>query len=69
MPNKKLKVASLFCGCGGSDLGMIGGFQFLNNYYSELNFEIVYAVDFDKWAVCYHLYDRCAFPNLAVEHV
>ncbi len=51
MPNKKLKVASLFCGCGGSDLGMIGGFQFLNNYYSELNFEIVYAVDFDKWAV------------------
>ena len=51
MPNKKLKVASLFCGCGGSDLGMIGGFQFLNNYYSELNFEIVYAVDFDKLAV------------------
>ena len=51
MPNKKLKVASLFCGCGGSDLGMIGGFQFLNKKYSKLNFEIVYAIDFDKWAV------------------
>ena len=51
MPNNKLKVASLFCGCGGSDLGMIGGFQFLNKQYSKLNFEIVYAIDFDKWAV------------------
>lgn len=51
MPNKKLKVASLFCGCGGSDLGMIGGFQFLGREYPLLDFEIVYAIDFDKWAV------------------
>ena len=51
MPNKKLKVASLFCGCGGSDLGMIGGFTFLKKRYKRLNFDIVYAVDFDKWAV------------------
>lgn len=48
---KRLKVASLFCGCGGSDLGMIGGFKFLNKRYKKLNFDIVYAVDFDKWAV------------------
>lgn len=47
----KLKVASLFCGCGGSDLGMIGDFTYLNKYYNALNFEIVYAVDFDKYAV------------------
>ena len=26
----KLKVASLFCGCGGMDLGVLGGFSFLN---------------------------------------
>lgn len=51
MSSRKLKVASLFCGCGGSDLGMVGGFQFLNKNYSKLNFEIVYAVDLDKWAV------------------
>lgn len=51
MLNKKLKVASLFCGCGGSDLGMIGGFQFLKKKYCTLDFEIVYAIDFDKWAV------------------
>lgn len=51
MPNNKLKVASLFCGCGGSDLGMVGGFKYLGKEYAELPFEIVYAVDFDHWAV------------------
>ena len=47
----KLKVASLFCGCGGSDLGMIGGFEYLGKKYKSLDFEIVYAVDFDPKAV------------------
>lgn len=51
MSNNKLKVASLFCGCGGSDLGLIGGFKYLKKDYEELPFEIVYALDFDKWAV------------------
>lgn len=46
-----LKVASLFCGCGGSDLGLIGGFTYLGKKYGKLPFEIVYAVDFDKYAV------------------
>ena len=45
------KVASLFCGCGGSDLGLIGGFDYLGKNYQKLDFEIVYALDFDKWAV------------------
>lgn len=45
------KVASLFCGCGGSDLGMLGDFTFLGKKYSKLDFEIVYAVDFDNYAV------------------
>lgn len=51
MKNRNFKVASLFCGCGGSDLGMIGNFQYLNKQYQKLNFDIVYAVDCDKWAV------------------
>lgn len=51
MPNNKLKVASLFCGCGGSDLGMVGGFNYLGKRYEELPFDIVYAVDIDKWAI------------------
>lgn len=46
-----LKVASLFCGCGGSDLGLLGGFTYLGHHYPRLAFDIVYAVDFDKHAV------------------
>ncbi|MEG9546063.1 DNA (cytosine-5-)-methyltransferase [Mannheimia sp. HC-2023] len=48
---KKLKVASFFCGCGGSDLGIIGDFNYLDKHYSALPFEITYALDFDKFAV------------------
>lgn len=46
-----LTVASLFCGCGGSDLGMLGGFDFLNRHYDALPFNIVYAADADQAAV------------------
>lgn len=35
----------MFCGCGGSDLGMIGGFSYLGKRYKALPFNIVYAVD------------------------
>lgn len=45
------KVASLFCGCGGSDLGMLGGFDYLDKHYERLDFEVAYAVDFDRYAV------------------
>ena len=44
----KLKVASLFCGCGGTDVGLIGNFNFLNKYYDANNIEIVYANDIDS---------------------
>lgn len=44
---EKLKAASLFCGCGGTDVGLIGGFEFLGNFYAENNMEIVYANDID----------------------
>ena len=43
----KLKVASLFCGCGGTDVGLSGGFEFLGKSYSENPVEIVYANDID----------------------
>jgi DNA (cytosine-5)-methyltransferase 1 len=48
---EKIKVASFFCGCGGSDLGIIGDFDFLDQNYPSLPFEISYALDFDKYAV------------------
>lgn len=44
----KLKVASLFCGCGGTDVGLIGNFDFLGKHYSFNHMEIVYANDIDS---------------------
>lgn len=44
---EKLKVASLFCGCGGTDVGLLGGFDFLGKYYNSNSMEIVYANDID----------------------
>lgn len=48
---KRYRVASLFCGCGGSDLGTLGGFSFIGKRYARLPFDIVYAVDIDNAAV------------------
>ena len=53
---EKIKVASLFCGCGGMDLGVLGGFSFLGKEYKENPFEIVYAVDFDEY--CTKIYNE-----------
>ena len=48
--NSTLKVASLFCGCGGMDVGIQGNFKFLEKHYNALPFEVVYAVDNDAYA-------------------
>lgn len=42
-----LRVASLFSGCGGSDLGIEGGFEFNGNFYPSNHSRVVYANDFD----------------------
>lgn len=52
---EKIKVASLFCGCGGMDLGVIGGFTYLEKEYCENPFEIVYSVDNDEY--CTKIYN------------
>lgn len=51
----RLKVASLFCGCGGMDLGIVGGFTFLETDYPRSAFDIVYAVDNDEY--CTKIYN------------
>lgn len=51
MKQKRLRVASLFCGCGGGDLGVLGKFSYLKKRYTKLPTEIVYAVDIDQKAV------------------
>jgi len=47
---ESLKVASLFCGCGGTDVGMIGNFTYLGREYAANPLEIVYANDIEKSA-------------------
>jgi len=45
---RKLKVASLFCGCGGTDVGLLGGFEFNGVNYASNDLEVVYANDIDE---------------------
>lgn len=47
---EKLRVASLFCGCGGTDVGLLGNFDFLGKHYDSNSMEIVYANDIDDHA-------------------
>ncbi len=48
MSKKPLRVASLFAGCGGLDLGFAGGFEFRKFKFPRNNFKLVFANDFDK---------------------
>lgn len=51
-----IKIVSLFCGCGGMDLGMIGGFDFLGKRYTKLPYRIIKAVDNDPY--CTRIYNE-----------
>ncbi len=42
------KVVSLFCGCGGMDLGFTGGFSYLRKNYKNNPIDIVFANDIEK---------------------
>lgn len=49
------RIASLFSGCGGLDLGFTGGFNFGSHSYPRLDTQIVFANDFDRDAfTCYN---------------
>lgn len=45
-----LKAASLFCGCGGTDLGLVGGFEYLGKKYPKNKIDVIYANDIDHHA-------------------
>lgn len=47
----KLKICSVFSGCGGMDLGAIGGFKYQGKYYGKNNAEVVFSSDIDPYAV------------------
>lgn len=47
----KLKICSVFSGCGGMDLGAIGGFSYQGQFYNDNGTEIVFSSDIDPYAV------------------
>lgn len=55
--NAKLKVVSLFAGCGGMDLGFIGGFDFLGKRYGKHPFEILWANELNPQACRTYAYN------------
>lgn len=57
-------VLSLFSGCGGMDLGLLGGFRYKNNIYGSLPFKILHAYDNDERAV--ETYKLNVSPNISV---
>jgi DNA (cytosine-5)-methyltransferase 1 len=46
-----ISAVSFFAGCGGLDLGLLGGFNFHGTYYRPLPFDILAAYDNDIGAV------------------
>jgi len=48
--NKKYHVVSMFSGCGGMDLGLLGGFEFLGNKHAKHPFKIIWANDLNRFA-------------------
>lgn len=55
MKDTNYKVASLFSGCGGLDLGFSGGFSFMGMAFHKNPIQIVFANDFDEDAAnCYN---------------
>ena len=53
------KVVSLFSGCGGADLGIIGDFEFNGKKYDANPFELEYAVDIERTAFPFHHVRPC----------
>lgn len=46
-----ISLVSLFAGCGGTDLGFMGGFSFLGKKYETLPFNVLTAIDNSEDAV------------------
>ena len=49
-PVDTYQIVSLFSGCGGMDLGFLGGFPFGGKFYDRLPFDVVWANDLDDRA-------------------
>jgi len=47
---RPITIVSLFSGCGGMDLGFLGGFEFLGKKYKKNQFEIIWANEINTTA-------------------
>lgn len=71
-PPNQFRVLSLFSGCGGLDLGFLGGFTSMGKQYARNNTRIVFANDIDEDAEkCYNSNtlltqngDRCTLGDI-----
>lgn len=59
---KRYRIASLFAGCGGLDLGFLGGFDFLGKNFKRTAFDIVWANEWNP-AAC-KTYARNIGPHI-----
>ena len=59
-----MSVVSLFAGCGGMDLGFIGGFDFLGKHFPKTGFDVVWANELNHAACTTY---RCNFTHAIVE--
>lgn len=62
-----IKTVSLFAGCGGTDVGLEGGFEFLGKRYAKNPLKIVYANDFEKSAC--NLYNKNFTHNIDCQDI
>jgi DNA (cytosine-5)-methyltransferase 1 len=60
-------LVSMFSGCGGMDLGFLGGFKFLGRLYRRLPFRIVWANEHNP--VACRTYRRNVGPEIICEDV
>jgi DNA (cytosine-5)-methyltransferase 1 len=66
IPSQEFKVASLFEGCGGFDLGFCGGFHHLGVAYEKLPYQVVWANDIDPDAQAVYLANQNKY--LGIDH-
>jgi len=45
-----IRIISMFSGCGGMDLGFVGGFEFLGKHYGKNDYRIIWANEINKAA-------------------
>jgi DNA (cytosine-5)-methyltransferase 1 len=63
----QIKILSLFSGCGGLDLGFVGGFKFRRKEYKKNNFKIEFSNDFDSAATLVYNENKKYFKHKILE--